>query len=410
MCKFQWARGHAPFTALATFALGALSTVAACGRSPATDTAPAVSVSSAQRPAEDPRLPLGLRGQVDAYLEASGIAKGPHVTELTIDPTISAWADEAVSHMAEDPQVREALMVVVDPRSGEILALRGRRHGKQDDAWDLAVRGEYSPASVTKTFTLAAALDAGTVRADQRFQGDNGKALIDGKILTDGSPHGEMSTTDMMVFSSNIVAGKMALALGKERLGEAFGRFHFTEAPRIELQGARAGNLKPFSSLTPYQTAALGAGHGFALSPLQVVMGFASVVNDGVYNRPTLVRRVKDETGRVVYESKSEPQRILRHETSETEMRILEAAVDREDAHAKTARIPGCHVAGKTGTGEDADGWNYVTFAGTFPAEKPRLVILAGVVVREDSGHSGPNTAAPFFRRVAQKIVAANGC
>ncbi|WP_394841722.1 hypothetical protein LZC95_32185 [Pendulispora brunnea] len=401
MCKFHLAQG---------VVLCLLSAVAACGGSPAAGTAPSLSVSSAQRPAEDSRIPQGLRGQVDTYLEASGLVKGPHVTELTIDPTISAWADEAVSRMAEDPQVREALMVVVDPRSGEILALRGRRHGKQDDAWDLAVRGEYTPASVTKTFTLAAALDAGSVRVDQKFQGDNGKALIDGQILTDGSPHGEMSTTDMMVFSSNIAAGKIALGLGKERLGEAFRRFHFFDVPRVELQGARAGNLKPFSSLTPYQTAALGAGHGFALSPLQVVMGFASVVNDGVYQRPTLVRRVKDDSGRIVYEGKPEPQRILRHETAEAEMRILEATVDRDDAHAKTARIPGCHVAGKTGSGEDVEGWSYVTFAGTFPSEKPRFVILAGVVAREDSGYSGPKTAAPMFRQIAQKIIAANGC
>jgi len=393
--------------------------MAACGGSPAVAaapspaaavSAPSLTVSSAQRPAEDSRIPQGLRGQVDTYLAASGLVKGPHVTELTIDPAISAWADEAVTRAVQDPQVREALTVVVDPRTGEVLALRGRRHGQQDDAWDLGVRGEYTPASVTKTFTLAAALDAGVVRADQRFSGDNGKSLIDGQILTDASPHGDMSTTDMMVFSSNIVAGKIALALGKERLGEAFGRFHFGEVPRIELQGAAAGKLKPFSSLTKFQTAVLGAGHYYVLSPLQVAMGFASVVNDGVYNRPTLVRRVKDDAGRTVYESKPEPQRILRHETSETEMRMLRAAVDRDDAHGKTARVPGCQVAGKTGSGEAEEGWGYVTFAGTFPAEKPRVVIVTGVVAREDAGYSGPKTAAPMFREIAQKIIAATGC
>jgi len=393
----------------------ALLALAACGGAPAGERpAPPQTLSAPVSPHRDDSL-SGLRDQVDAYLANAGIAKGAHVTELTIDPAISAAADEAVRRIAADAQVREAFMVVLDPRTGEILALSGRRHAQQaahdaSDAWDLAVRSAYTPASVTKTFTMAAALDAGAIRADQRFSGEKGAWTLDGDTLTDASPHGEMSATEVLVFSSNIATGKIALTLGKERLGEAFARFRFGVPPRVELEGPNAGKMNPFASLSRYETAETGAGHGFELSPLQVAFGFASIANGGTYRRPTLIRRVEDATGRVIHESAPEPQRIIRPETAQTVMRMLEAAVDRDDAHGKAARIPGCHVAGKTGTGEGREGWTYGSFVGAFPSEKPRMVILAGAVTRDGAGYTGPSIAAPLFREVAQKIIAKTGC
>jgi len=236
----------------------------------------------------DPRVPRGLRNDVEAYLDGAGIVKGPHTTELTIDPAIQGLADEVAARTVAKETAREAFVIVLDPKTGEVLALSGKRRaaaakgsqsaeGDARDAWDLAVRSVYTPASVTKTYTAAAALDAGAIRVDQRFGGEKGKWRIGGDTFQDGVAHGNMSVADVLVLSSNIGAGKMAVALGRERLGDAFHRFHLGVVPRIELAGAAAGDQLAFGTFSTFKTAVTGAGHNFKMSPLQMAMAF--VVN-----------------------------------------------------------------------------------------------------------------------------------
>ncbi|HWL88627.1 MAG TPA: penicillin-binding transpeptidase domain-containing protein [Polyangiaceae bacterium] len=369
----------------------------------------------------DPRVPRGLRNDVEAYLDGAGIVKGPHTTELTIDPAIQGLADEVAARTVAKETAREAFVIVLDPKTGEVLALSGKRRaaaakgsqsaeGDARDAWDLAVRSVYTPASVTKTYTAAAALDAGAIRVDQRFGGEKGKWRIGGDTFQDGVAHGNMSVADVLVLSSNIGAGKMAVALGRERLGDAFHRFHLGVVPRIELAGAAAGDQLAFGTFSTFKTAVTGAGHNFKMSPLQMAMAFVAVANDGVYEAPTLVRSVKDGAGRAVTRGEHEAQVILRPETAHTVLKMLEGVVEREDGTGKQARIAGCHIAAKTGTGEDAEGWLYGSIVGAFPSDKPRVVIFAGAVAPESKGYGGGTIAAPMFREIAEKIIAKTGC
>jgi hypothetical protein len=343
--------------------------------------------------APDPSLEQ-LRAQVDSYFTPI-LGQAPAEVELTIDPVVQALSAEELLRIEQRFRPAGASIVALDPKSGAILGLCASGGG----ARNLAVQGEYEPASTLKVFTVAAALDAGTIRPEQSFLTEKGSLQSGGGVVRDATPSSQLTAADILALSSNIGTIRIYRTLGKPAFLQALTRFHFGERPAIELPAAAGTPLR--LDWSDAQVEAASFGHGFLVSPVQLAAGFAAVANQGIYNPPTLVRQAKRSDGVVVYQPVAHPEQVIKPATAAAVLSMLEGVVERDDGTGTNARVPGYRVAGKTGTGKRTG-----YFVGAVPAAQPRLVLLVMVDGPEGLENAYGNTvAAPSFRRLAEQIL-----
>jgi hypothetical protein len=318
--------------------------------------------------------------------------------ELTIDPRLQAIVDDEAARVVSTSHAREATAIVLDPVKGEILALANP---------DMARRGLIT-GSTMKAVTIAAALDTGAVRVDEKF--DCTPRPGDIPSIRDDKAHGSLDLGGIMEVSSNVGALRVYQALGDTRFEKALDRFHFDDdEPPVQLKFARfsqAGARQRFAM--PAEEAEGAIGEGFVSTPLQMLAVYAAFANGGEYVAPSLVRSVRDEAGRTYWRYAPKRERVVRLETAGAVMAMLERAVNGERATGKAARLPGVRVAGKTGTSVLHDGdasQVYASFIGIVPVEAPRYVILVGAL--DPEGGWGGTVAAPAFARIVTRALAA---
>lgn len=368
------------------------------------------------------RAEAALQGLVRSYLESAKVLSVPPsgsapTIELTIQPAVQAMVEGELDALLADPKLRAdgATALVLDPGSGEILALGSRGAGpaateKEYNPGRLAVQTAYEPGSTMKIFTVAAALERRTIGVQDAFDCESGSWQTAQGVLHDAAPHGRLTVGEILAVSSNIGAQKIYRTLGKEQLEAALVRFHFGEAPAVQLPAASAGALPTAGRWSEAQAAAIASGQGLRTSPLQTAAAFAALANQGLYNAPTLVRRVTAPSGATVWQHQPSRERVISAATAETVLRLLEQVVQSERGTGQAAQVPGYRVTGKTGTAKLVDGdarpaRYYGSFVGALPARAPRLLILVGVTTAQ-SGYTGGTVAAPAFRRIAERAAA----
>lgn len=315
----------------------------------------------------------------------------------SFDAATRRAAEDEVRSLGAMPGTVEAHVVIVDPRDGTVLAMHGgeRRDGRFVEVPDLPLRALHVPGSVMKPFTIAAALEAGAITAEQRFSGENGVWSRPDGTLRDSSKHEDMSLGDVMAFSSNIGAGKIAAALGNEKLAAAYARFGFGAGGGPDFPHAARGRFA-FGSASPFEAMLLAGGESGETTPFEVATAFATLVNGGVRHRPTRT-----------HPARAGGERVLSEATARAVLPLLESVVAREDGTGTKARVSGVRVLGKTGTavlGKEGPGaTTLATFVGAFPAEAARAVVLVAVATTE-AGYTGGTIAAPSFRRIVERL------
>jgi cell division protein FtsI (penicillin-binding protein 3) len=264
-----------------------------------------------------------------------------------------------------------------------------------------AIARQYEPGSVMKSFTIAAALDAGAITTRDRFEDDNNLRI--GAIRIQNAdrydyPYGRGSITaaEVLALSNNVGAAKIGLELGRQELYQAFLRYGFGAPTGIELANEASGKIwnpdgpNASGDLTAAQIA---FGQGLSVTAVQLAAGYAAFANGGTLVTPHVIAGWTDPDG-MYHEAERPPgERIMRAETADTMMDLLVNAID--DGIAKGARIPGYTVAGKTGTAQIAgpvevrgrdgetvtrwqyiDGWVDSSYIGFLPAGDRKLVTL----------------------------------
>lgn len=319
--------------------------------------------------------------------------------ELTIDRDIQAIVDEELKRMEDEWHPVAATAIVLDPRTGEVLAIHDPR----------TAAAPRVSGSTMKSLTIAAALDEGAIAVTDRFFCDKGARSYGKEILRDASPNEWLAVPQILALSSNIGASRIFDKLGGEALGRWLRRFHLGEAMRIQLRGAPVGEVPPVIADGSLRGVGLASGHGAAMaSPLQMAAAYAAIANDGVFNAPTLARRAQGADGSVRFEHHPENERVLRPETARAVMGMLERAVSDEQATGKAARVQGVRVAGKTGTTDEESATGepraYASFIGVAPAEQPRFVILVGAVIAAENA-TGGKVAGPVFARITARAL-----
>jgi cell division protein FtsI (penicillin-binding protein 3) len=329
---------------------------------------------------------------------------------LTIDHTIQGQVERVLQETVERWTATSASAVVLDPRTGGILALAvepgydANRFPKVSDdrKRNRAVTDTYEPGSTFKVVTISGALETEFVSPSTEYTLPYQIQVADRKIH-DAEPRGTetMTVAQILSRSSNVGVVTIAEALGKERLSRWIQRFGFGRRTGIEFPGETKGIVLPPARWSGSTIGNVPIGQGIAVTPLQMIAAYGAIANKGVWVAPHLVERVGGEKA-----VEPERRRIVSARTARQVRRMLRDVV--EEGSGTAAQVPGYRIAGKTGTAakpNEEGGYSDYLYVGSFvgfvPAQNPRLVIL--VTVDEPRGAIwGGVVAAPAFAEIAK--------
>ncbi|HNR67571.1 MAG TPA: penicillin-binding transpeptidase domain-containing protein [bacterium] len=338
---------------------------------------------------------------------------------LTIDCFYQSIVERNLQQAIAETEADSGAVVVMDPFSGEILAMASAPNYDPNRPSDFhpsshrmrAISDQYEPGSTFKLVLVSAALDIDLKRPEDEVFCENGKFEIMNETLHDTSPYGRLSLADVLAKSSNIGAAKTALEMDKAKFYRYARDFGFGVRTGVELPGEADGVLKPVSQWSGYTPIAMAIGYEIAATPLQMCTMLCTIANGGLLLKPTLVRQVRQ--GEQVLSNRA-PREVVRYvikkHTAMTMKDLMQRVV--EVGTGRKAQIPGLQVCGKTGTSRmvrrDGNGYsrtNYVSsFGGFFPKENPKIAIFV-VIHNPRSGFYGGDVAAPCFRAISEELI-----
>ena len=341
---------------------------------------------------------------------------------LTIDMGLQSIVEEELDAAYKDLKPETANAVLVDPKTGAILAMACRpcfnpnEPGKAqpEQMKNRAIIDMVEPGSTFKIVVASGALNEGKVDEKTTIFCENGRFAYGGRILKDHHGYGNMDVHEILVKSSNIGSAKMALMMGGDKFYEYVRRFGFGERLGIELPGEIPGLVHPPARWDKLTITRMPMGHSVAVTPLQITMGMSVIANGGHLMAPRIVQSVEKENGEIAM--KKEPIVMREVVPKKTAHFVAEAliGVTQPGGTAAFARVNGFQVAGKTGTAQKvsphggyAAGKYVVSFVGFMPAEDPKFVLL--VMVDDAKIASNLNygglVAAPIFSRIAERAA-----
>jgi len=343
------------------------------------------------------------RGQI---VEDVGSVKPPQDGEdisLALDSKVQYLAYSQLKQAIADSKAKAGGIVVLDARTGEILALanwptynpNNRESLSGGQLRNRALTDTFEPGSTLKPFTIALAMDTGKVRFDTQINCAPGRLQIGGATISDTHRYGVLTVAEVIQKSSNVGSSKIAAMLPAQAMWEMFHSVGFGEVPRLGFPGEVSGRLRPWKSWRPIEQATMSFGHGLSVSLIQLARAYSVFARDGDLVPLSLTR---------VGAAKPRGTQVFSPQTAREVRAMLEMAV-RPGGTAPKAQIPGYRVAGKTGTARKLENGRYTTtkyvasFVGFAPASDPRLIVA--VLIDEPRGkYYGGEVAAPVFASV----------
>lgn len=342
---------------------------------------------------------------------------------LTLDLVVQSIVEQAMQELVAEADPKAAVIIVSDPRSGEILALANHPNFDPNNFWDFpleaqrnrAVSDQYEPGSTFKIIPIAAALDEGILHRDSLFDCSITHMEYAGVNVPLPSDHRDLGTVPLHVAlqkSSNRAAAQVGMLLGKEKLYDWASKMGIGQSYDWPLAGAARGSLAKPADWDGYAISRVPTGYAVAATPMQMHLAMAAIANEGVWIAPKLVLGVEDSvSGQILPWQRDERRTVVSANTSREMRAMLRSVVSREGTAARAA-IEGYQVAGKTGTARKIHDGRYsfkhhlASFSGFFPASAPEVVIT--VMVDEPKttqpGYGGA-IAAPVFHRISERLI-----
>ena len=337
---------------------------------------------------------------------------------LTIDEVIQNIAERELFKMYQKYNAKGASIIVMDPRSGDILALANFPNydlndlGKRsvDAIRNRAINDFFEPGSVFKIVTASAILEEKAAKLDDKFFCENGEWHIGKRILHDHTPHGILTFKEIIEMSSNIGTVKVASRLGPAKMYKYMKAFGFYDRTGIDLPGEVVGINRDVAKWSGVSMYAIPMGQEVTTTAMQLACAISAIANNGFLVKPRVVRDITDASGKVVKEPDPRVFKKVMTPLTAVQMRsILKGVVD--TGTGKKAKVDDYDVGGKTGTAQKVDpGGRYshnrfmASFIGFAPVQKPVLT----VVVCVDEPHPvyyGGDVAAPVFKNVVDESI-----
>jgi cell division protein FtsI (penicillin-binding protein 3) len=321
----------------------------------------------------------GVGGGVEKTFEQR-LREDPAPLRLSLDVRVQAVVRDELTKAMQDFSAIAACGIVMDVRTGEVLAMvslpdydaNDFNHATDDEQVERAIGRVYEPGSTFKLQTVSMALDSGTVNIWNGFDATY-PIHVGHHTISDFKPKARfLYVPEIIAYSSNIGAARMAEAVGSEKQRAWLGHMGMLSRLGIELPSA-APLAPPVKNWKEASTLTIGFGQGIAVTPLHVVAGTAAVANGGVYMRPTILAHDDDAAPRTGL-------RVMQQSTSDTVRKLMRLVVT--DGFGQPAEVPGYYVGGKTGTAQKtAGGRGYKAdarvsaFMGVFPMNAPRYAV-----------------------------------
>lgn len=337
---------------------------------------------------------------------------------LTIDSLVQHELELALAEGMEKHTPISASGIVIRPATGEILAMatlpdfdpNNLPGSTPESRRNRIITDIVEPGSTFKIVVVSGGLDDKAVTLSDMFDCEHGQFTFAGRVLHDHDSQGLLSVQGIITHSSNIGAAKIGIKLGADRLYAHIRDYGFGARTGIPLPGEVPGIVHPVNKWSKVSIAQIPMGHGIAVTRMQMAMAMAAIANDGRLMRPMLVKRLEDRAGHTVVEySPQAVRQVVSTNAARDMVKALKTVVSKEGTAPK-AELEHYTVAGKTGTAQKVEGGQYVrgkyisSFIGFFPADKPELCISI-VLDEPKQGYYGGQTAAPIFKRVADKAA-----
>ncbi len=355
------------------------------------------------------------------------VPAGDNLT-LTIDKAYQYVSEKALARAYEEHKPAWAVAIVMDPNTGAVLSM-AQEPGFNPNIFNkekpnllktYSVANQIEPGSTFKVFTLAASLNSGKHKPSDMI--DCTPLTIRNKTITDSHKHDPiLSMTEIMETSSNTGSARLALELGADPFKKFLKNFGFGKKTGLGLPGEINGKLEfnPAWEELAVGTAAFGQGVG--VSPIQLATAMCSVANGGMLMKPYIVSKITSPEDEIIEEFAPQAlRRVIQRSVARQVIDMMTTVVG-PNGTAPIANIEGCQVAGKTGTTEkiakntrhrrQAKTWEEKrkrfwtsSFAGFFPADHPRFMVLVIIDEPSDGKYYGNEVAAPIFKEIATEI------
>jgi cell division protein FtsI/penicillin-binding protein 2 len=345
-------------------------------------------------------------------------AKRSHDVVLTIDLVLQHIVERELDRAVEETGAKAASAILLDPKSGQILALANRptidprAYGKAavEARRNRAVQDAFEPGSTFKIVSASAAIERGAVTPEQRF--NCASYTVAGKSYNDVHRYGVLSVREILEHSSNVGMVQVGRTIPKESLRETIVRFGFGRKTGVELPAERNGNITSLARMSATSPAAMSIGYEIEVTPLQLAQAFEVLANDGMLAPAHIVLGTRDEDGHFVAQDAPESRRAISARTAATMTSMLEGVV--LEGTGEKARVPGYHIAGKTGTakkvvpgsGVYTEHEYYSSFGGFGPLRDPALVGFVVLDTPRGDVYYGGLVAAPVFSRIMADALA----
>ncbi|MFN8035898.1 MAG: penicillin-binding protein 2 [Acidimicrobiia bacterium] len=330
---------------------------------------------------------------------------------LTVDESLQYETERVLTEEVGATGAKRGTAIVVDVRTGDILAMvsvDGPSNGQPAHPAvatepNRAVTDVYEPGSTNKAITVAGAIEDGLVGPTTLFQVPYSLQIAD-KVFKDHDPHPVMpwTTADILRESSNVGAILIGAKLGKDRLDHYLRAFGFGAETGLRLPGETQGLLPPTYKYSGTSMGTIPIGQGLAVTALQMVEVYATIAAGGVMHAPRIIAATVDAKGTRHDRPFGASRRVVSERTAALMNDMLQGVV--QNGTGKLASVPGYSVAGKTGTANKAPysaGQYVASFAGFVPAQAPRLAAIA-VLDTPQTNIYGGTVAAPAFARMMQ--------
>jgi cell division protein FtsI (penicillin-binding protein 3) len=331
---------------------------------------------------------------------------------LTINNTLQEICERELAIAVDSLRADGGDIVVMNPHTGEILALASNRVGHTSFS-NTAVTEPFEPGSTLKPFVAASLLERGRARPGDIVDTHNGKLELDGRTITDMHKSARLSLSDVIRFSSNIGIVEFGQRLTPRQKYEMFRDLGFGMPLGVPLPAESPGTLREPKEWSRQTSASILMGYEIAVTPLQLVTAYSAIANGGELLEPHLVKEVRSLDGQVIY--RAEPRavrRVMSGEVARTVQEMLLAVV--QEGTATKADLQTFDVAGKSGTARrTSQNAGYTTgnytasFVGLFPGKDPQYVVLVKLDSPKGKHYAGGDIAAPVTQIVLRAALAA---
>jgi stage V sporulation protein D (sporulation-specific penicillin-binding protein) len=357
---------------------------------------------------------------------------------LTIDETIQHFAEDALEKGFKDNNAEGANIIIINPNTGEILAMAGLPEYNPNDPRKLpdniksenysqeelqniwfkywrnsVVNDIYEPGSTFKVITAAIALEENKIDLNTNFHCDGYVTQIESnhtiKCWRYYNPHGDQNLFEALQNSCNDALAEIGLAIGKETFYEYIKALGFGEKTNIELNGEAIGIINTPENMKDVNLVTQSFGQGISVTQLQLASALSAVSNGGNLYEPHLIKSLIDQKGNIVMEKKPKlVRKVFSKDTSEKMLKAMESVVS--EGSGRSAYVPGYSVGGKTGTaqkvidGKYAEGKYITSFLAVAPTYDPEILILMSIDEPKESYYAS-TIVAPLVGEIIENTM-----